>query len=97
MMAIFSLIIGFLLFGLLGAGLYEVIFRRRTKKYHTFLNLYEQGEISEMPKGYQNEPVKLKGFVYFLVVAGLGWLVIMGFGFLAFGACLVMLTGTSFN
>jgi hypothetical protein len=49
-----------------------------------------------MPKGYQNEPVKFKGFVYFLVVAGLGWLVIMGFGLLAFGACLVVMTGTSF-
>jgi hypothetical protein len=95
-MAIVSLIISFLLFGLLGAGLYEVIFRRRTQKYHAFLNLVEQGEMTEMPKGYQNEPVKFKGFVYFLVVAGLGWLVIMGFGLLAFGACLVVMTGTSF-
>lgn len=94
-MVIISLIVSILLFGLFGAGLYEVIFRRRTKKYHAFVKLREEGEISELPNGYQNEPVKFTGFVYFLVVAGLGWLVIMGLGFLIFGACLVVMTGTS--
>jgi len=94
-MVFISLALSLMLFGFFGAGLYEVIFRRRTKKYHIFAKQIEDGVITEMPKGYLKEPVKLKGFAYFLVIAGLGWLVVMGVGLLAFGACLVIFTGYS--
>ncbi len=95
-LSIFSLFMSFVVFGLIGAGIYELIIRRRHKKYRFALKKLEEGEIAELPNGYKKEPVRLKGFLYVIVVLGIGWLLLMGVGLLAFGACLVIFTSGQF-
>lgn len=90
-----SLIIGLVVLGLAGALVYEFIFWRKKVRYARYIEMFDSGQLIEMPKGYTKEPERLKGFVYFLVVAGIGWGIVTGVAFLAFGACMMLIAGVS--